>query len=372
VPPPKIDLTKVDVTNYEDFLFEIDDYTIVNKKTNKLKSIEIEVKIVEQMADNKLKESVDYICSINIEDIYTLDLPILYYKIPDEAIVIDYYDDDNKDELKDSKTISKVDAQKSVKKNLPLWLQKDFTYESNERYNSLSKRQPLSFEIHKSGEKNENNDEKNPRLPVQFFWVRESDVVKMNKNTGCQNFEEILNEFMKEPEKVFEKKVAKQTRDCASSPIPLPENPIQMYKTSRLKSIEKSKVTFKSDHIFKSNENEQTFESDSAKEQDKTNDQEDYQLEIDKLNLKILQLESELNQHIAFNQMNNKANFNNRGQINNNKNLRLKNLHQNSLKEVEEQKLKIKQQRLKSKLASNWGKDLPEDVTNEIISFSKI
>ena len=132
---------KVDLTKYQDFLFEINESfkpkEILNTKANNDECIAIEMK-----ADDKEKEELAGFTNIPIDDIHTLDLPILYYKENQEAQVVDF---NSQQAAKDKK---KADPAKQTGAN---WLTlEDFKEESVEKYAHLSNRTPINFSVLKT------------------------------------------------------------------------------------------------------------------------------------------------------------------------------------------------------------------------------
>ena len=114
-----------------------------------------------------------------MEDIHTLDLPILYYKTNQEAQVIDFYQSNDTVQNDDRKSPETSSS----------WLRlNDLTIESVEKYNSMSSRQPISFDMFKTKAIKQVGSTPVCKLPVMFFWIRKSTTLAMDKNTGFYLF----------------------------------------------------------------------------------------------------------------------------------------------------------------------------------------
>ena len=112
-----------------------------------------------------------------MEDIHTLDLPILYYKTNQEAQVIDFY--------QSSDTIPTQIDQGNSPETSSSWLRlNDLTIESVEKYNSMSSRQPITFDMYKTKAVTQVGNTPVCKLPVMFFWIRKTTTLALDKNTG--------------------------------------------------------------------------------------------------------------------------------------------------------------------------------------------
>lgn len=212
---------KIDMNKYEDFLFEINDSFRrreegLNLSVHETNSIRFEMTTED---DEKLElESV-----IRIDDINTLDLPTLYFKLNDKAQVIDYYDDDcertNEDNFNRRRTTASTimtttaassraeKSGKSMETAKSLLRVNDMTIESAEKYELLSRRTPFTFEMNikkaaeGEGEEKEAVEAKRGKseskssirllpckLPVMFFWLNKPIEFVQHKNTGTKFF----------------------------------------------------------------------------------------------------------------------------------------------------------------------------------------
>ncbi len=209
---------KVDITKFQDFLFEINESfkpkEILNTKANNDECIAIEMK-----ADDKEKEDLTGFSNIPIDDVHTLDLPILYYKENQEAEVVDF---NSQQALPTTKDKKKADAQKQTAAN---WLTlEDFKEESLEKYAYLSNRTPLSFSVFKT-KTAKSTDPALCKLPLMFFWTKRPIELTRNKNTATQSINQIIEEITKgtedeQNESKLEKKSVEMV-DKGCSPIPL-------------------------------------------------------------------------------------------------------------------------------------------------------
>ena len=65
------------------------------------------------------------------------------------------------------------------------WLRlNDLTIESVEKYNSMSNRQPITFDMYKTKAVKQVGNTPVCKLPVMFFWVRKTTTLVLDKNTG--------------------------------------------------------------------------------------------------------------------------------------------------------------------------------------------
>lgn len=198
---------KIDMNKYEDFLFEINDSFRrreegLNLSIHETNSIRFEMTTED---DEKIElESV-----IRIDDINTLDLPTLYFKPNDKAVVVDFYDDTDENDGYAYKQIAGVSREKSSQKletSKSLLRKSDMTFESAEKYELLSRRTPFTFDMDKKKVVEDENadvkveEEKTTKvglksesrssfklpckLPLMFFWLNKPIEYVQHKNTG--------------------------------------------------------------------------------------------------------------------------------------------------------------------------------------------
>ena len=161
------------MSKYEDFLFEISD--IIKRKAGLDVSDDNCVSFEMRSSDKQEKEPLVAYSNIQMEDIHTLDLPILYYKANQEAQVIDFYQSENENQNSDVKLTETAAS----------WLRlNDLTIESVEKYNSMSSRQPISFDMFKTKSVKQLGNTPICKLPVMFFWIRKTTTFAFDKNTG--------------------------------------------------------------------------------------------------------------------------------------------------------------------------------------------
>jgi hypothetical protein len=178
------------MNRYEDFLFEISD--IIKRKTGLEVTDDNCVFFELKSTDKTEKEPLIAYSNIQMEDIHTLDLPILYYKTNQEAQVIDFYQTNNASQNGESKSPETSSS----------WLRlNDLTIESVEKYNSMSSRQPITFDMFKTKAIKQVGNTPVCKLPAMFFWVRKTTSLVLDKNTGifffCMKFKQskIFNQF---------------------------------------------------------------------------------------------------------------------------------------------------------------------------------
>jgi hypothetical protein len=100
---------KISITKYQDFLFEISDFLqknttgLTTNVNNTEKSIYIEM-------NSDDKDQIAGYSHVQLDDVHTLDLPILYYKANPEAEVVDYYDNNTNQPIKAKETNKSDDA----------------------------------------------------------------------------------------------------------------------------------------------------------------------------------------------------------------------------------------------------------------------
>jgi hypothetical protein len=101
----------------------------------------------------------------------------LYYKLEQEAEVIDYYSEKKK-QAEDIEAIVKAETAQS-------WLRmNDMTLESVEKYEILSRRAPFTFNMTTAKANATKSTENVCKLPVIFFWLRKPFTFTRQKNTG--------------------------------------------------------------------------------------------------------------------------------------------------------------------------------------------
>ena len=208
-------------------MFEMKDY--FKKKDEISTSVEncIQFELNDQeREENKISDALAY-SNVHIDDILTLDLPILYYDAVNDLDVIDYYDEDGKSREKEKE---KADGSKTSRKKEKDSVLKvhNLTAESSQMYSMLSKRAPFTFTIHKSEGVNK---EEVGKLPLMFFWVRKPWLFKADKNTGTKTVKDIVAELTgldvdkvsrAEIEKLLQETPLVTRVEAASSPINFP------------------------------------------------------------------------------------------------------------------------------------------------------
>jgi hypothetical protein len=101
---------KISITKYQDFLFEISDFIQKNTTslTTSVNNTENSI-YIEMNSDDK--DHIAGYSNVQLDDIHTLDLPILYYKTYSEAEIVDYYDNNTNKSIQNNKeTIKNDDA----------------------------------------------------------------------------------------------------------------------------------------------------------------------------------------------------------------------------------------------------------------------
>ena len=126
--------------------------------------------------DKLEKEPLIAYSNVQMDDIHTLDLPILYYKTNQDAQVVDFYEENNVD----------VNAERAKQtETASTWLRmNDLTIESVEKYNAMSSRLPITFDMFKTKSVKTVGSTAICKLPVMFFWVRKTVSLALDKNTG--------------------------------------------------------------------------------------------------------------------------------------------------------------------------------------------
>ncbi len=94
--------------------------------------------------------------------------------MPSECKVIDHNTIDIKDDSLSSESF-----------DISNWLKfGDLTEDSKNIYEMLSKRQPLTFPMHKEMTLKTSNSETIGNLPIMLFWARKPIINRFEKNTG--------------------------------------------------------------------------------------------------------------------------------------------------------------------------------------------
>jgi hypothetical protein len=283
---------KVNLSKYEDFLFEIDD-----NFTQKSHSF------LGHTLDNAIKFEMDFddkepacFSTIGLDDIHTLDLPILYYKTNDEVQETDFYDK--------AGNVKRLDRENSTS-----WLRlNDLTEDSTANYAILSKRSPFLFDMYNTRQTLKTKDgESVCKLPLMFFWIRKPASLRMDKCTGSETLKDIVEDYTgfditqisrEEIQKKCEEPVVQPKLDRACSPMSGVEEvgdreaEVVAVVTERRMSSPPVALTPKFDLI----EVKQDLSNDEI-----TAMQETYQLKIDELNLNIYKLENEVAELRAVN-----------------------------------------------------------------------
>ena len=164
---------KLDTNKYEDFLFEINDQ--IKKKSGLDITNDNCVFFELKGTDKQDTETLVAYSNIQMDDIHTLDLPILYYKTNQEAQVVDFYHENETDTKSDNKG----------PETAATWLRmNDLTIESIEKYNAMTNRQPITFDMFKTKSVKTVGNTPVCKLPVMFFWIRKTISLALDKNTG--------------------------------------------------------------------------------------------------------------------------------------------------------------------------------------------
>lgn len=147
---------------------------------------------------------------IQIDDIHTLDLPILYYKDEEQAEIIDFCSDQNNNQNEDKQKDNLNETTSASN-----WLRiNEFTNEAIEKYDMLSKRTPFTFEMYKT--KTLKSNDSVCKLPLMFFWLRKPVNSNRHKNTGTQSIKDIVLDLTgldisKQTRQQIEKLIEKKT-----------------------------------------------------------------------------------------------------------------------------------------------------------------
>lgn len=230
------------------------------------------------------KECVPCFSSINMDDIHTLDLPILYYKSTEEVQEANFYDKNG--------SVKRLDRENSIS-----WLRlNEFTDDSNSDYSILSKRTPFLFDMYNTRVTNKSKDcDSVCKLPLMFFWIRKPSVLKQDKCTGSETLKDIVEDYTgfdieaitrDEIQKQFnDKQEVPEVHEVACSPMPVEEPPAKPVEPERSVSSPAISLTPKQYDVIEVNQ--------SVPNDEIITMQETYQLKIDELNLAIYKLENE-------------------------------------------------------------------------------
>lgn len=148
------------------------DYSLNKEILGNSASDNIEIKLT--VLDNN-NELIAYTI-LQLYDVQTLDLPILYHKDMNEMNTVDQEYESNYD-LENLTSSRLLD---------PLRL----TNESLNDYGIFSKRSPFIFEMYTN--KNSKSNEAFCRLPLMFFWVRKQNVYDCNKKTNTESLNDLI------------------------------------------------------------------------------------------------------------------------------------------------------------------------------------
>lgn len=131
--------------------------------------------------------------NVPLDDIHTLDLPILYYQAVNDLQVIDFYEESQSNVTSDEQKKLMIKSTDSTA-SAGLVKLSDLTSESYQMYGMLSKRAPFTFAMYKTQDTKakENNVCK---LPLLFFWIRKPWVYKYDKNTGSESIRGIVEDL---------------------------------------------------------------------------------------------------------------------------------------------------------------------------------
>jgi hypothetical protein len=242
---------KVDVTKFEDFVFEMPDFFKAKDgmDTSASQSVGFEL---QKVIDEHKVEPTAY-SNIKIDDINALELPILYYKFIEDLKTIDEGEETYRPVTPEKEVILEKDAgdaankkkvepgnKKDVKatpaaavKKVPeskSLMEVDFlTSESVDMYKLLAKRPPFTFKMYKSPT-GKTGDETVCELPVLFFWIRKPPDTVYSKNTNTRGIRSLVKEITgidtahmsrKDIEYMIKDRGVRGILDQACSPIPI-------------------------------------------------------------------------------------------------------------------------------------------------------
>lgn len=202
---------KVDYNKFEDFVFEMNDFTIKRE----VLSTSTDNSIVIELRSSDEKDDLVAYSVIQLDDIHTLDLPILYKKENNECQVVDFNSEYKEEKSTDTTKLLVID---------------EMTEESAEKFDMLSKRVPMSFEMYKT--KAISSTDVVCKLPLMFFWVRKPSILTLEKNTATKSVRDIVQELTgfdineKTKEDINDIFKPKENRSAACSPMPItPSSP---------------------------------------------------------------------------------------------------------------------------------------------------
>lgn len=214
---------KIDMNKYEDFLFELDDNFGQKSKSFLTTSQDNSIKF--EMTFDEKENTVPCFASLNMDDIHTLDLPILYYKTTDEVQEATFYDK--------SGNVKRLDRENSIS-----WLRpNDLTEDANKDYGVLSKRSPFFFNMYNTRQTVKTKESDSVcKLPLMFFWIRKPSSLKLDKCTGSETLKDIVEDYTgfditqmdrEEIQKQVQKPEVKETVEIACSPMPIEEEKVE-------------------------------------------------------------------------------------------------------------------------------------------------
>ena len=233
------------MNKFEDFQFEMNDFFKRKETLHTSNDNSFNFQLF-KLSDDK-EETAAY-SRVHIEDVQTLDLPILYYKFVEDVKTIDEgeentnsqspdipenvkkADKDEKKKLELVKTITKPGTKKIESKNL---LQLEcLTSESVDLYKMLAKRNPFLFKMYQTIT-GKTGDETVCELPMLFFWIRKPPETKYSKITNTKGIRGLVEDLTgidinrlsrRDVEYLMKDRGNKTILDQASSPIPfIPE-----------------------------------------------------------------------------------------------------------------------------------------------------
>ncbi len=170
------------VFKYDDFVFLIDEKF---KKRNLLDRTTLDIVTLEMVHGDE-NASFGY-TNITMDDIKTLDLPVMYYKPPNECQVVDHYSSTKFEDASKTFNSSSEYLQGSGLQGFS-WLKfDDFTEEAIRIYRLLSQRQPIQFPIYKDNTLKTSDVEPIGHLPIMLFMLQRPILKSFDKNTGIPN-----------------------------------------------------------------------------------------------------------------------------------------------------------------------------------------
>jgi hypothetical protein len=174
------------VFKYDDFVFLIDDRFKRKKSRETSLDRTLQDVISFEMIHGDDNKSFGY-TNILLEDVKTLDLPIMYYKPPANLQVVDYY---GKFEEQSKGFNSSSEYLQGQSLQGFSWLKfDDFTDDAVRIYRLLSQRQPLQFPVYEDNILRSSQVNPIGHLPVMLFMLQKPILNTFDKNTGtCSLF----------------------------------------------------------------------------------------------------------------------------------------------------------------------------------------